>query len=441
VSAPLILTIDDKINIGEVISGILGVAGYEVVTATSGEEGLRLFREHSPAMVLTDLRMEGMSGIDVIREIRATDVGTPIILLTAHGSISSAVEAMKAGADDYLTKPLDYDMLRVKIEKNLQSSAYRRENVRLREEKSLRDAMDDLIGRSESMKRIYSFIETVAPTESTVLIQGEPGTGKELIARSIHKRSNRSAGPYVVVDCAAIPEGLIESELFGYEKGAFTGATARKPGRIELAGGGTVFLDEIGELPLAVQAKLLRLVQERQLFPIGAEHPITVDFRLIAATNRNLRQEVEEKRFRADLFYRLNVITVDSPPLRDRREDIPLLAEAFWRMSIVSNRLPERPIEPEHLASMVQYDWPGNVRELKNSIERLAILGTLPSEVESWPTKSPASAEKTLSNVERELVEDALRLADGNISRAAQALGIGRKALYNRIRKYSIDVP
>jgi two-component system response regulator HydG len=440
-SSPLILIIDDKVNIGEVISGILGVAGYTVVTATSGKEGLRLFREHSPALVLTDLRMEGMSGIDVIHEIRSTDVETPIILLTAHGTISSAVEAMKAGADDYLTKPLDYDMLRVKIEKNLQASEYRRENVRLREEKSLRDAMDDLIGRSETMKRVYSFIETVAPTESTVLIQGEPGTGKELIARSIHRRSSRSGGPYVVVDCAAIPEGLIESELFGYEKGAFTGATTRKPGRIEQADGGTVFLDEIGELPLGVQAKLLRLVQERQLFPIGAARAVTVDFRLIAATNRNLRQEVEEKRFRADLFYRLNVIAVDSPPLRERREDIPILAEAFWRMSIVANRLPERPIEPAHLASMMQYDWPGNVRELKNCIERLAILGTLPSEVGSESPRAPVGSEKTLSNVERQLVEDALRLADGNVSRAAQALGIGRKALYNRIKKYSIDVP
>ena len=441
-SARKLLVVDDKKNIRRVLRDILLAVGYEVVTAASGEDAVTVFATELPDLILTDLKMDGMSGIDLIRTIRKKDKFVPIILLTAYGSISSAVDAMKAGANDYLTKPLDYDLLRLKVEKTLAETRCRAENQELKANLQAQWGMDNLIGRSAAMRRVYSLIRTVGPTETNVLIQGECGTGKELIARSLYVNSPRADQPYIVVDCSAMPEGLMESELFGYEKGAFTGAATQKKGRIEQAEGGTLFLDEIGELPLACQAKLLRVIQERQFMRVGGSKPVDVDFRLIAATNKNLAEEVAEKRFRADLYYRLNVISIESPPLRDRGEDIPLLVDAFWESACAHNHLPPSRIDPRHMARLMAYSWPGNVRELKNCVERLVLIDSLPPEIESVEDTLPHQDQgTTLSDIERDVVEEALIQNDWNISHAARALGIGRKALYNRIKKYELTVP
>jgi two-component system, NtrC family, response regulator len=437
-----LLVIDDKINIRRVLEDILRASGYDVITAGSGEEGVILFEEHCPDLVLTDMKMDGMTGVELVRTIRKQNKWVPIILFTAYGSIPSAVDAMKAGANDYLTKPLDYALLRAKIQHTI-ADLKAAEDFRISESSGAAGwGLDDLIGQSMAMRRVKSMIRTVARSDSSVLIEGEGGTGKELIARSLFAHSPRSNASFVVVDCSAIPEHLIESELFGYEKGAFTGASAQKRGRFEQADGGTLFLDEIGELPLNCQAKMLRVIQEKQLVRVGGQVPVNVDFRLIAATNKRLKDEVAANRFRSDLFYRLNVISIESPPLRARMEDLPLLIDFFWRHSCAENHLPARVIGQRHMQAMLCYTWPGNIRELKNCIERLVLLDSLPPEIETATGKKAGSAEKpTLSNIERDLVADMLAKCDWNISHAARELGIGRKALYNRIRKYNLTAP
>jgi len=437
-----ILIVDDKASICQVLSDILQTENYETITASSGEEGLAAYTEESPDLVLTDLKMTGISGVDLIKEIRKRDTTVPIILLTAFGSISSAVEAMKAGADDYLTKPLNYDLLKLKIFKILEEKKRVLENINLRQNLMEEWSLDRMIGKSPVMLKMFSLIKAVAPTETAVLITGECGTGKELIARSLFTNSLRSDRPFVVVDCSTIPEGLIESELFGYEKGAFSGADSQKKGRIEQAMGGTLFLDEIGEFPLSLQAKLLRIIQEKQFVRVGGTHHIEVDFRLIAATNRNLREEVSAGRFRSDLYYRLNVINIESSPLRNRKEDIPLLVETFMKTACENNNIPVKKMENRHLTALMNYSWPGNIRELKNCIEHFAILNTLPREIESGEDRfRSALSHTTLSDNERDLVLSALEKTDWNISKAAQLLGIGRKALYNRIQKYGLTAP
>lgn len=443
-----VLIIDDKENICQVLSDILQAADYNTVSALSGEEGLKVYESENPDLILTDLKMDGISGIDFIKFLRERDKSVPIILLTAFGSISSAVEAIKSGANDYLTKPLDYDLLKVKIAKILDDCRCRSENETLRNQLQAEWGMDNIIGQSPVMKKMFSMIQAIAPTDSGVLIQGECGTGKELIARSLYAHSQRVKEKYIVVDCSAIPESLIESELFGYEKGAFTGANTQKKGRIEQAAGGTLFLDEIGELPLSCQAKLLRVIQERQFVRVGGTRQIEVDFRLIAATNKKLQDEVEEKNFRSDLYYRLNVISIHSPPLRDRIEDIPLLIESFVKKAGEKGGTSQYDISQEHLLKMMNYNWPGNVRELKNCIERLLILGSLPPEIEmrSEDIKTGVQGSepgdgKKLSDREKEIISEALLNCGGNISKTAAVLGIGRKALYNRIRKYDLTVP
>lgn len=437
-----ILIVDDKKNICEVLSDILKTEGYDTVIADSGETGLVAFNNGKPDFILTDLIMKKLSGVDFIREVRKIDSAVPIIILTAFGSISSAVEAMKAGADDYMTKPLNYDLLKLKIGKILDDKKRDRENSTLKENLKEKWGLDNMIGKSSHMEKMFNLIRAVAPTESAVMIQGECGTGKELIAKSLHSNSLRVGAPFVVVDCSAIPESLIESELFGYEKGAFSGADSRKTGRIEEAQGGTLFLDEIGELPLSCQSKFLRVIQERQFVRVGGNEQVHVDFRLIAATNKNLKEEVETGRFRSDLFYRLNVISIESPPLRNRNEDIPLLSETFMKEICRQNKLPRKKIDKEVLAKMMNYDWPGNVRELKNCIQRLCILDSLPDEVnECAETKPLSPSGSKLFDREKELVESALLNTDWNISKAAENLGIGRKALYNRIKKYGLNGP
>jgi two-component system NtrC family response regulator/two-component system response regulator AtoC len=437
-----ILIVDDKENIREVLSEILKTEGYSTVMADSGESGLISFQEETPDFILTDMVMKELSGVDFIREVRKLDTRVPIIILTAYGTISSAVEAMKAGADDYMTKPLNYDLLKMKIRKILDEKTLEKENSTLKDNLKKKWGLDSIIGRSAVMEKMFTLIESVAPTNSSVLVQGEGGTGKELIAKSLHSKSSRVGAPFVVVDCSAIPENLIESELFGYEKGAFSGAETKKKGRIEEAQSGTLFLDEIGELPLSCQAKFLRVIQERQFVRVGGNNQVHVDFRLIAATNKNLKEEVKKGRFRSDLYYRLNVISIESPPLRQRREDIPLLAEVFLKDACRENGITSPGLERELLSALMNYSWPGNVRELKNSIQRYAILGSLPDEIANAPApdgEQPGG--NSLFDNEKELVKQALKDSEGNITRAAAALGIGRKALYNRIRKYDLTVP
>lgn len=436
-----ILIVDDKKNICAVLSEILSTEGYATLIANSGEQGIVLFNAEKPDFLLTDLIMEEMSGVDFIREIRKSDSSVPIIILTAFGSISSAVEAMQAGADDYMTKPLNYEILKLKISKFLEVRERGIENLILKENLREEWGLEKIIGTSPAVEKIFRLIRAVAPTDLAVIIQGECGTGKELIAKSLHSNSLRVGAPFVVVDCSAIPENLIESELFGYEKGAFTGAISRKYGRIEESQGGTLFLDEIGELSLACQAKFLRVIQERQFVRIGGNEHIHIDFRLIVATNKNLKEEVNAGRFRADLFYRLNVINIESPPLRLRKDDIPLIAESFMQQACMENKKNYRTINKEALAKMMGYNWPGNVRELKNCVQRLCILNTLPDEVKNCEQleSSPINSVK-LYDREKDIVKQALSKTDWNISKAAKILGIGRKALYNRIKKYNLSV-
>ena len=437
-----ILIVDDKKNIRMVLNDLLISEGYDTLLADSGETALVLFDEHRVDLILTDLIMKQLSGVDFIQKIRERDTDVPIIILTAFGSISSAVEAIKSGADDYLTKPLNYDLLRMRIRKLFEDRMRDHELSTLKATLKGKWGIDDIIGRSPVMERMFDLISAVAPTDSPVLIQGECGTGKELIAKSIHSKSQRSKEPFVIVDCSAIPETLIESVLFGYEKGSFTGADSRRIGRIEESQGGTLFLDEVGELPLSSQAKFLRVIQEHQFVRVGGAAQIKIDFRVLAATNKNLKEEVEAGRFRSDLFYRLNVIRIDSPSLREHMDDIPLLSEFFMQQICRENSLEHREIRREELSKMMAYPWPGNVRELRNCIQRLCILDSLPQEIETFsPRESSVPVSSRLSDREKELVQEALERTNWNISRAAQRLGIGRKALYNRMAKYHITVP
>ncbi len=458
-----ILIIDDKRNILEVLKGYLENEGYNIVTCSNGEKAIELFKESSPDIILTDFKLPGINGIELIKEIHSYDEELPVIVFTAYGSISSAVEAIKVGGYDYLTKPLDYDLLKIRIRRALDEKKIKMENRFLREELDEQYSMDNLIGKSEPMKRLFSIIRTAAPSSSNILIEGEYGTGKELIAKAIHNLSPRKDKPLITVDCSALPENLLESELFGFEKGAFTGAVNRKQGRIELAAGGTLFLDEIGEMGPNLQAKLLRVIQEKNITRLGGLAPIKVDFRLIAATNRNLAEETKRGNFRGDLFYRLNVIKIEAPPLRDRKEDIPLLVKHFMeKISKRENKPPKR-MSPGVIEVFYNYDWPGNVRELENCIERMFILSEgelitedyLPGEIREYtrgkvkPTtrrsiQGSAGEKDTLKNgvnleeIEREAIVRALEIASGNKSKAAKLLNIHRKALYNRLKKYGL---
>lgn len=458
-----VLIVDDKQNIRMILKEILEASGYKVTDASNAKKALELVSTDSPDIVLTDLKMDGMDGIELTKKIKEIDPDIPVILITAYGSISSAVEAIKSGGYDYLTKPIDYDLLKIKVMRALDEKKRKIENKVLKRNLEEKWSMDTITGKSQPMLRLFSLIKTVAPTESSVLIEGECGTGKELIARSIFINSKRNKNPFVVVDCSVIPAGILESELFGYEKGAFTGAETRKRGRIETANTGTLFLDEIGELSPELQAKLLRVIQEKQIVRVGGLAHIDVDFRLIAATNKNLREEVDAGRFRSDLYYRLNVIKIKAPPLRERREDIPLLASEFVSKFAEKNRIKEKTIPPSLMSVFISYDWPGNVRELENCIERLMVVSPgdalsalfLPEEMlhgkaensgkPDWCGENagefPAGKDMGMADAEKRLIIRALADAEGNKAKAARILKIDRKALYNRLKKFNLDVP
>ncbi|WP_374989785.1 sigma-54-dependent transcriptional regulator [Humidesulfovibrio sp.] len=424
--------------------------GYRVEGAEDGDSAVVLCRQRPYDLILMDVRMAGLSGIEALKEIKAYNPAIPILIMTAYSNVESAVEAIKAGAYDYLTKPLDFDELKLTLERALDHTSLRDENKALRVTLAASFDPGGIIGSSPPMRQLLDMLSTIAPSEATVLITGESGTGKELIAKAIHANSSRRNGPYVAVNCAALTETLLESELFGHEKGAFTGAERRRDGRFQMADKGTIFLDEIGEISMTMQVKLLRAIQEREVQRVGGDHAIKVDVRILAATNRDLMHEVELGRFRQDLYYRLNVVTLSLPPLRDRVEDIPLLATHFLKKFASKNGKQVKGFTPEAMDRLLKYPWPGNVRELENGVERAVVLlageyireQDLPSAIAlSGAGASPAGVniqDMTLDEIERVAILDALEGAGGNKSETARKLGITRKTLHAKLQRYGV---
>ena len=439
-----ILIVDDETIMRESLAGWLERDGHAVQTARSGEEALNKCRENRFDILLVDIKMGGMSGLEVLRRIKESDADVAVVMITAYGSIATAIEAMKNGAFDYMLKPFDPNELGVLIEKITRHQQQARENLYLKEQFKERTRFESMIGQSGPMQKVFDLICDVAPADTTVLITGETGTGKGLAAKAIHSQSRRCAGPYVVVNCGAIPEHLMETELFGHMKGAFTDAKETKKGRLELAHGGTLFLDEIGEIGMRMQIDLLRVLEDRVFYRVGGTQPMEADFRVVAATNRGLEQAIRDGRFREDLFYRLNVVGLTLPPLRQRKQDIPLLAEHFLHRYVQETHRPVDRISREALDEMMVYDWPGNVRELENAIERAVVVGKarqiLPEDlpIVCRPTVAAARA-VTLEDVEKEHIRQILNDQQWNVARSARALGIDRSTLYSKIKRYSIQ--
>src|ERR1700716_2645742 len=371
---PVILIVEDEAKMRRLLELNLGEEGFTTLSAGDAETGLKLLRESSVDLVVTDLKLPGMNGLEFLQAVKHQNAALPVIVMTAFGTVETAVEAMKHGASDYVLKPFSLAEMRMVIHKELDVHKLREENRSLREALRKRFTHPNVVSRSPKMQEVLATVERVAPTNSTVLLGGESGVGKDLIARAIHEKSRRASGPFVKINSTAIPENLLESELFGYEKGAFTGATASKPGKFELADKGTLFLDEIGDVPPATQVKLLRVLQEREFERLGGTKIIKVDVRLVAATNRDLRAALEEGTFREDLYYRLNVVPIDIAPLRERKEDIPDLASLFMERFCGDSGKPVKGIAPEALSALMEYHWPGNIRQLENSVERAVAL-------------------------------------------------------------------
>jgi DNA-binding NtrC family response regulator len=443
----------------------LTTLGYNITEAGSAEAARALLKQTEPDLLLLDVNLPGMSGLDFLRELKNANGNAPlVIIVTAHGSERMAVEAVKAGAHDYLSKPFEVDDLRLVVKNAAETLQLRRENYSLRRrievERSQRGA---LIGNSQSMQRVRSMIDKVAETDATVLVRGESGTGKELVARELHERNTvRRNGSFVAVNCAALPSELIESELFGHEKGAFTGAAARREGKFEQADNGTLFLDEIGDMSANVQAKLLRALEERRIERLGSNESIPVDVRIVSATHRPLEQEIANGNFRADLFYRLRVVTVDIPPLRERREDIPMLAETFVRLAAEHYDLPERTLSQGTLKRLLEYNWPGNVRELKNTIDRAVIMAEgdeiaprdLPDEITAgMPVSTNTDGNEATDGLrvpftadfredrrefERRYITRCLEHTHGNVTRAAEILDMHRQSLQHKLRQLGL---
>ena len=444
-----ILTIDDEENIRNGLADNFELEGYDVKKAASGEEGLALIEEGGVDLVITDLRMDGISGSEVVKRVTTEHPGIPIIVLTGHGSIDDATAALKAGAFDFLTKPLDLDHLNKIVKNALQGKILAEQNRELKEKLMKSQSADEMIGKSDSLSRVRQMISKAAPSRASVLITGESGVGKELVAKALHQQSDRAAGPFITVHCAALSDTLIESELFGFEKGAFTGAESLHKGRFELANGGTIFLDEIGEVNLATQVKLLRVLQEHTFERVGGEQSIEVDVRVVAATNRNLEEEVKAGKFREDLFYRLNVVRIEMPALRERMDDIPLLMHAFLREFNIENKKNIIGFDKASKAAMIKYSWPGNIRELKNAVESAVVMCTGDEiKMEDLPRALRAQGEEktisipigiTMDEAEKIIIQENLAANKGNKSRTADILGIGRKTLHRKLEELNIE--
>jgi DNA-binding NtrC family response regulator len=437
-----ILVVDDEEIVRESLAGWLEEDGYQVEVAADGPAAVAKLGQRAYAVLLVDLKMPGMDGLEVLTQARAVQPDASVIIMTAYATVDTAVRAMKQGAHDYLVKPFEPEELSAMVKKITQQQSLRRENLLLRKALKRQVTLKDMLSRSPKMEAVFQLARSAAKSHSTVLVYGESGTGKELVARAIHAESPRRTGPFVSVSCAALTESLLESELFGYEKGSFTGAGNGARGKFELAAGGTLFLDEIGDISPKLQMDLLRVLDAREFRRVGGEQVIKTNVRVIAATNKDLKKQVEEDRFREDLYYRLNVIQISLPPLRERKEDIPLLVDHF--LLHFENEMGKtlQGISTDALELLINYDWPGNVRELRNVVERAAVLAkgpiVTPLELDLPRHEQAAEAGDSLRDVERRHIAATLRQYDWNISRTAKALGIDRVTLYNKIKRYGI---
>jgi DNA-binding NtrC family response regulator len=445
-----ILVVDDEANARAALAELLREEGYAVETAGDGFKALPKLEEFEPDLLLTDLKMPGMDGIALMRKAHQADPQLAVIVMTAFGAVDTAVSAMRQGAADYLTKPLNLEELTISVERTLERRRLQRETGQLRQRLSERDRIERIVGSSPPMLKVFETVLQVAPSRASVLVTGESGTGKELVAAAIHQHSTRAAGPFVKLHCAALAESLLESELFGHEKGSFTGAAGRRDGRFQQADGGTLFLDEIGEISPAIQVKLLRFLQEREFERVGGNQTIKVDVRVVAATNRNLAHEVREGRFREDLYYRLNVVSIEMPPLRARPSDVPLLATRFLERYAAENEKTVKGFHADALDCLTHYGWPGNVRELENVIERAVVvcrgdeiqLGDLPEHLTRTSAVQrenglPPIPGTTLAEIERYVILKTLEHTGGSTSRAADLLGISARTIQYRLHDYS----
>ena len=457
-----ILVVDDEPNYRLILSELLLEEGYEVFIADSGEKALRIIEETDLDLVITDMRMQGMDGMDLLKAAKEYNKDLPVIMITAFGEVDIAVEAMRAGAFNYLTKPFNNEELLVNIRKAAEHYSLLKENLRLRDEVRSRYSFASMIGKNDKMQQIYSLIEKIAPTSASVLVTGESGTGKELVARAIHFNSPRKNEPIISLNCAGLPEQLLESELFGHEKGAFTGATALRRGRFEIADNGTIFLDEVGEMPLTLQAKLLRVLQEKTFERVGGNQTLKVDVRIVAATNKELKEEVNRGNFREDLYYRLNVLNIHLPPLRERKDDIPLLVNHFINKYAKQLNYESLEIAPQAMRFLTSQPWEGNIRELENTIERAAILCTdnrieLDDVKEEETSQASNPLEGTsiglsleqlsakhvklpdiLDAIEKQMIQNALEDSDHIQAHAAEHLGITKSLLQYKMKKHNI---
>jgi DNA-binding NtrC family response regulator len=448
---PLILVAEDEDLMRVILSGLLEGAGYRVALAASAEEALEKFTIEDVAVTLTDIRMAGMDGLQLLDRIKDVDAEALVVVMTAYSSVETAVAALRKGAYDYVTKPFVNEDLLQSVKNALRQRELFRENRALRRELDRRYSFAEIIGTSEALQSVFRLVEKVAATTTNILIEGESGTGKELVARAIHHNSPRTERPFVAINCGALPESLLESELFGHTKGAFTGATANKIGLLRAAEGGTIFLDEIGEISQALQVRLLRAVQEHEVTPVGATAPVAFDARIICATNRDLEREVSEGRFREDLFYRLNVIEIHLPPLRERREDIPLLVRHFIMRTAREQGRDEKPISREAMTALINYSFPGNVRELQNAVERAFTLSGEEIDLDSLPPRvresagaggemrDPDGLRPTLAEIERRYILETLASVNQDKARAANILGIDLSTLYRKLKRYDTD--